>query len=140
HWPGMRHLRGVITSPSMRPDGSLICEPGHDEATGLLYVPRVAFPPVPLEPTDDQIRDAVAALKDPLVDFPFSSDADRAACLALVLSIVGRPAIEGVVPLFAFVGNTRGVGKGLLCTTLVTAATGRQALLIPSVPPNNAEW
>ncbi|KPC93027.1 hypothetical protein ADL27_21925, partial [Streptomyces sp. NRRL F-6602] len=39
-WP-LPHLRGIITSPVVRPDGSLLHAPGYDKTTGLYLQPRV---------------------------------------------------------------------------------------------------
>lgn len=42
-WPRVPVLRGVIEWPVLRPDGSLIQEPGYDAATKLLYMPSATF-------------------------------------------------------------------------------------------------
>ena len=39
-WPGMRPLNGITGSPVLRPDGSLLQEPGYDRATGLYLAGR----------------------------------------------------------------------------------------------------
>ena len=41
-----RKLTAVTTAPTLRPDGSVLDEPGHDAATGLMYVTAEAYPPV----------------------------------------------------------------------------------------------
>jgi hypothetical protein len=53
-------IAGVISTPTMRPDGSLLTDPGYDESTRLLLVEPPPLPPVPDCPTRD---DALAALK-----------------------------------------------------------------------------
>jgi putative DNA primase/helicase len=44
-------LTGIISVPLLRPDGSIIEKPGYDPATGLLFVSKVEFPPIPDKPT-----------------------------------------------------------------------------------------
>jgi putative DNA primase/helicase len=45
---GFDAISGVITTPTMRPDGSLITEQGYDKATGLLLVEPPPMPPNPI--------------------------------------------------------------------------------------------
>ena len=62
---GLRDLRAIITAPILRPDGSLLCTPGYDEATGLL-LKAGSWPRIPEAPTKSRtsqgIRDAVETL------------------------------------------------------------------------------
>ena len=51
-------LKGIIATPTMRPDGTLLTEPGFDPATGFYLFTDMAVE-VPAEPTRD---DALAAL------------------------------------------------------------------------------
>jgi hypothetical protein len=125
-WP-FPTLEGVIEAPTMRADGSLLDRPGFDDETGLLYEPSGAFPAVPDQPTALQVRSAVLALLDPLADFPFRDDSDRSAAIAAVLSLVGRYAIDGPVPMFAVGAPTPGTGKSLLADVVSTVGTGRPA-------------
>jgi putative DNA primase/helicase len=62
-------LRGVITTPTIRSDGSLLIEPGYDAPTGLLLVAPPALPPIPAHPTQGRrvTRGARAASADPRV-------------------------------------------------------------------------
>jgi Bifunctional DNA primase/polymerase, N-terminal len=54
------HVSGIITTPTLRPDGSLLADPGHDPETELYLLPGFQLPPIPEHPTKDQ---ALAALK-----------------------------------------------------------------------------
>ena len=69
---------------------------------------------------------AAAELLEVVKDFPFY-DADRSAWLALVLSLIGRSAIAGCVPLFGITANCRGSGKSLLADAASLIAYGRHA-------------
>jgi putative DNA primase/helicase len=42
-----RKLTGVITTPTLRPDGTILSEPGYDEATQLLLLDPPAMPAIP---------------------------------------------------------------------------------------------
>lgn len=39
-WRGIRPMVGIVERPSLRPDGTIIDEPGYDAATGFLYCPN----------------------------------------------------------------------------------------------------
>ena len=127
----VRRLEGIITSPTLRPDGSVLQRAGYDKQTGLLYKPSDAFPTVPQKPTVDDAKRAADQLLDIVADFEFVSDADRSGWLALVLSFIGRPAIAGCVPLFGVTATTRGSGKTLLVDAASMIAYGRPSARKP---------
>jgi hypothetical protein len=131
NWSGLRHLDAVVGSPTLRPDGTVLDQPGYDEATGLLYEPRAAFSPVPVNPTTDEVRAAVTQLLDPLRDFPFEGDAHRAAWLAALLTVLARFAFSGPAPLFLFTANTPGSGKTLLASIVAEIVEGREISRTP---------
>ena len=54
-----RNIVGVISTPTMRPDGSLLIVEGHDATTDLLLVDPPEMPAIPDKPTR---ADAVTAL------------------------------------------------------------------------------
>ena len=59
-------------------------------------------------------------------EFPFKDpNLDRAVWLAHLLTAIMRPAIPEAAPGVAYIGNTAGVGKGLLVHTVGIIATGR---------------
>jgi hypothetical protein len=124
-WKGLRPIVGVIETPSLRPDGSVIQTAGYDAPTGFVLVPSDTFPQVPDRPSQEDARRALAELAEPLSDFPYPSEAHRSATLAAVLTLVGRPAIEGSVPGFIFDASTRGSGKTLQADVVSLIATGR---------------
>lgn len=123
----IKPLAGIIESPTLRVDGSIIQTPGYDDATGLIYRPSATYPQIVESPTQQQAQEAVDQLLDVLVDFPMQDNADRSAWLALVLTMVGRPCISGNVPLFAVTANIRGAGKSLLVDAATLIAYGRRA-------------
>jgi hypothetical protein len=124
-YPDARELLMIVESPTIRPDGSLLVTPGYDRATGLLYMPNATFPEIPDAPTLAEVQRAALALLYLAHDFPFKSDTDRAAWLALVLTLIARGAIEGPCPGFLFSANVAGSGKSNLVAAAAKIATGR---------------
>jgi hypothetical protein len=124
NWPNIRHLVAIIEAPTLRPDGSVIEEPGFDRTTGLLYIPNRDFPRVPIRPTRADAEAAARDLLDLVSDFPFK-DGHHVAWLAALLTAMGRLLIDGPVPLFLFEANVSGAGKTLLCDLIAIIVTGR---------------
>lgn len=124
-WRPMRRLVGVIEAPAPRPDGTLIEEPGYDEATGYLYAPNAAFERVPEVPTQRDAALALAELGEVFVDFPYAKEVHRYVPIAALLTILARPAIQGACPAFLFDAATRGSGKTLQSDAVGLIASGR---------------
>ncbi|MFD1150464.1 hypothetical protein [Saccharothrix hoggarensis] len=115
YWPGVRPLNGVVGSPVLRPDGTLIQTAGYDPATGLYYAPTAPMPPVPTHPTTQEVADAKTFLLDRLLcDFPFVAPADRANHLALLLAPILRPYLGCLTPFGLISATTQSSGKTLL--------------------------
>lgn len=126
-FPRIRPLLGIVETPFPRSDGSLVTEPGYDSRTGYFYAPSVSIDPLPERPTQKDAEDATDLIYKVVKQFPFAHSArDYAVWLAGLLSVLARPAIDGPVPGFAFVGNRAGVGKGRLIDVIGTIATGRK--------------
>jgi putative DNA primase/helicase len=141
-WAGVRPLEGVVRGPVLRLDGTVLDRPGYDEATGLLFEPLagVEWPTVPATPTKDQARAALARLTDLVADFPFVAPSDRAGWLALILTLVARPAIAGPTPLFLVRAPTPGSGKTLLVEVAGLIGTEADKLTTqPQVVDDDAE-
>ena len=65
-------VTGIITTPTLRRDGSVLATEGWDAATGLLVLgPLPEMPPVAAKPTKDDALKAVKWFEDLLVEFPF---------------------------------------------------------------------
>lgn len=122
-------LDRISHAPFVRPDGSIVSDPGYDEATGTILMPDPVFEgmEVPVEPTAEQVTAArELLLTEWLGDFPVDTDADRANMLALVLT----PAVRGMMPrapMAVVDGLQMGVGKNLLADSVLTVYTGRPA-------------
>lgn len=123
----VRPLSGIVASPTIREDGSVLQAQGYDRASGLIYRPRESFPTVPPEPTRDDAKQAADALLEAVIDFPFHDPADKSAWLALVLTLIARPSIRGCTPMFVVTKNIRGAGGSLLVDCATQIAYGRAA-------------
>src|SRR5262249_42629552 len=66
-WP-FPVLEGIVCSPTIRPDGSLLDTPGYDLDTGLyLDTNGTLFPAIPSSPTLDDARTAIGHLQEPII-------------------------------------------------------------------------
>ena len=119
---------GIINTPTMRPDGSLLDKPGYDAATQLWYKAsdNVRLPPITGRPTRDDAQTALSVLKELLVEFPFVDGASLSVALAALMTPVLRGAF-GTAPLFFLVAPNSGTGKNYLVKLISIIATGRPA-------------
>lgn len=131
-------LRGVVDMPTLRPDGTLLTEPGHDPTTQLFLVPSLPLPAVCSEPTAEDGRAAARLLFDLIEEFPFVDEHDRAAALAMLLTPVVRHAICGATPLFAVDATTRGTGKTTLARLAMLLSGDAGVSTTPK--PDCDEW
>lgn len=122
-WPNVRELRDVYDRPIILADGSILGN-GYHENEKYLVVNSEKFPKVPERPTDDQVEMSKQFLLDLVVDFPFTSDADKSGYFAGLLTVFGRTAFEGPTPFFVVSANQAGSGKGLLIKTIIAAESG----------------
>jgi len=123
-------LARVVNAPTLRVDGSLLQEPGYDDASGLLFDPQgVTFPLVPSQPGFlDAVQAAIDLLKL-LKTFPFVDDASRAVALSAILTSLIRPSLAAA-PLHAFTAPVRGSGKSLLVDIASIITSGHEASVI----------
>ena len=138
-WTGLRNLEGIIETPVIRSDGSVISTRGYDQRTGLLYEPNAAYPEVSPCPTDVEVRAAVDMLLDIVCDFPFASAAHRAAWLAGLLTPFARYAFTGPSPLFLIDANIAGVGKTKLVDIIGRIIAGREMARTAQAPDEAEE-
>lgn len=134
-------IEGVIESPTMRPDGSVLDAPGYDRSTGMYYspTPDLYWPGVPDAPTRRQVEDALESLADLVRDFPFAGHASRANWLGLFMTAVLRPAIRSHVPMALVDATTQGTGKTMLSELPSILATGANPTLL-AMPYTGEEW
>jgi hypothetical protein len=125
-WLAIRHLEAVVDYPVLRPNGTILSEPGYDPETGLLLEPTGVLPTLLNCPTRDDAVAALAVLQEVIADFPFEREVHRAAWLAALLTPLARFAFAGPAPLFLVDANVRAAGKGLLLDTISRIITGER--------------
>lgn len=125
---GLPNLVAITPGPFLRPGGSVVDEPGYDEATQVLYRPTgPGAPSVRRGLTRAETEDALRNLWAPFREFPFATDVDRGAVLALILTAVLRPGLP-TAPGGVIESHEAGSGKTLLVQALANL-TG-----VPAIP------
>jgi putative DNA primase/helicase len=122
-------IAGVITTPTMRPDGSLLMTPGYDEATRLLLFSDVAPQRVPDNPTREDSECALADLQALVTEFPFVDDPSRSVALSGLIT----PVVRGVMPaapMHAASAPRAGSGKSFLWDLAAFIAIGKPCPII----------
>lgn len=140
-------LDAIIETPTLRPDGSILSQPGYDAHTHLYYfeTPGFSIPQLPIEPTREDAKSAAEFfLREVLCDFPFADETSRANVLGLMLTALVRHAIHGKVPLALIDAPQAGTGKSLLAEVISMVATGRPSPMttapINRMGSDDEEW
>ena len=128
---GLPVLKGVITAPILRADGSLLNEPGYDAASGLLLIGD-DFPRIAEKLDDGGLHAALATLMKPYEKFPYATNAARGVMLAAALTAIVRRTLP-TAPGFASDAPMASSGKTLLMLSML-----RFAGVTPSVWPSAA--
>ncbi len=136
-WPRIRRLEGIVESPVLLADGSILQSPGYDLRSGLYFCPGCRFPEVPDQPSREEALRGRDDLLEIIADFPLKAPEHRAACLAAILTPAARYSFDGPCPLFAIDANVRGSGKTLLADAIGVIYTGRR--LARTSPPKDDE-
>mgnify|MGYP003450933605 FL=1 len=127
-YPGVRELRGIVSTPVFRPDGTLFQRPGYDHQLHVIYEPAMRPDPIPLEPSRQQCEEALADLRYVLVDFPFEEpDLAAAVWLSAIFTKLLRFAFSGNIPLLAASAGMASSGKGKLPDTAAIITEGAEA-------------
>jgi putative DNA primase/helicase len=137
HWP-FPALAGVIGTPTLRMDGSLLCAPGYDTATGLYLHEPPPMPPIPPRPTRQEAMTALEVLNSLLTDFPFVGLVSRSVALSMLMTPVLRGALGSAVPAHVLSAPAPGTGKSYLGDTASAIAIGERCPVI-SVAPKEEE-
>jgi hypothetical protein len=122
-------LEGIVQGPVLRPDGTVLTEPGYDPLTKLYYIKPhdLVVPLIPENPTRREVQEARGYLNEMICDFPFQEASDRANALGLCITPPLRPVIIGNVPMATVSARGPGTGKGLLIIGIYLLGTGRVA-------------
>lgn len=126
----------LTTAPVLTPSG--VSRPGYQD--GVFFRPSFRALDLPSDPSLDSVERARNYIDDNLfVDFPFSSNAEKANAWAMLLTPFVRPSIDGVLPLFLIEAPGVGTGKSLLTDIVHLAFVGRPASAM-TMPPNDDEF
>ncbi len=134
-------LEGITQSPSIRPDGTISQTPGYDSETGLFYHRSKDSKAINISenPTRGQVQAALDLIEELLCDFPFDCQASKANMMAMLVTTVARPAIEGHIPLFLLDAPTAGSGKSKLAGIAAIISTGKDPRFT-TAPTKDEEW
>ncbi|SDY63613.1 hypothetical protein SAMN05216215_103166 [Saccharopolyspora shandongensis] len=114
-WPELPVLRRIISTPVLRPDGTLLQQPGYDPATGYFLAGRTHLEPVPEKPTPEQVATAREFLLERFLhDFPWRTPADQANYLGLLITPIIRPFTRALSPFGVIDATMPGSGKTIL--------------------------
>src|SRR5262249_32661346 len=120
-----------ITTPTLRPDGSLLADPGYDPETELYLLPGFQLPSIPEHPTKDQANAALKLLTDLLSEFSFKQilgehekRLNRSVSLSALLTALVRGSLP-TAPMHLVRAHAPGTGKSYLIDTVAIIATGR---------------
>ena len=128
----LAELHGVLTAPTMAPDGRLINQPGYDEKSKLLLLASGVDPcPEISTLSPSELSDAFEQLWLPFKDFPYENGASRSAMVAGLLTAVCRPTLP-TAPAIGFDAPVAGAGKTKLAECLSILACG-QSEVTPAV-------
>jgi putative DNA primase/helicase len=115
---------GIITTPTLRPDGTLLTSPGYDPATRLILIEPPPMSDIPENPTREEALEALRLLDSLLEEFPFADEASRSVALSCLITPVVRGAFS-VTPMHAARAPTAGSGKSYLFDIASTIAIGQ---------------
>ena len=131
-------IAGIINTPTLRPDGTILDEAGFDPATRLLLIDPPKMAPIPDEPTMDDALAAVEFLKVLIKGFPLVGNIDRAVMLSAIITPVARGGFP-VVPMITIDAPVAGAGKSYGLDLVSMIATGERMPVIAAVPGNPEE-
>lgn len=127
-WPGLPVLHRIISTPVLRPNGTLLQTPGYDPATSLLLASNHHLDPVPEAPSPEQVRAAREFLLGQFLrDFPWRGPADKANYLGLLVTPIIRPYTRALSPFAVIEATMPGSGKSIL-TGCVGLLVGQKVL------------
>lgn len=117
--PYVRPLRGVTHTPLLRAEkgSGLLTEPGYDDESGFLYMPdgpNAEVPPVPSNPTDDELAAATRLLRGLVADFTWTGPHHEANFLGALVTPLLKLAAPPPYKQVLITARERGSGKTLL--------------------------
>jgi putative DNA primase/helicase len=122
-------VNGVITTPTLRPDGSLLASPGYHADPELYLLP--GFQLLPDRPCKQEAQAALKTVTELLSEFSFKAAGgedekklNRSVALSGLLTALVRGSLP-TAPVHLICADTAGTGKSYLVDLIAMIATGR---------------
>ena len=119
--PPLPRLEHVVSSPIFLPTGELLVQPGYHEQEAVYYKPSpgLVVPAIPEQPSPQQVEAARNLIVDEFLgDFPFTSEAERAHAVSMMLLPPARMLIDGPTPQHLVEKPTPGTGATLMSQSI----------------------
>lgn len=141
-YDGLPELIGIVSTPIINLTTGAVRFDSHYDPVAQMYYGRsgIVIPPIPENPTKEEVDTALELLKECVVDFPFVTTKDdkgniietanRTNMISLLITSVIRPSIPGNIPIFLIDKPSPGTGAGLLCDTVSLISTGECARVL----------
>jgi hypothetical protein len=138
HWNALP-LAGVIMCQTMRPDGSLLLEPGYDPVTRLLLIDLPVLPSIPKKPSKKDATKALAVLMPLYREFPFLDGVSLSVALSGLITPIVRGCFD-LHPMHSVNASAAGSGKSFLWDMPGVVCLGhRMPCVAASMDPNETE-
>jgi len=99
NWGTLPELKGILTAPVVRPDGSILQADGYDQQTGYWLASEVEIE-IPETPSAADVQEAKALILDKVFgDFPWGTPASKANAVAMMFCPHLRPYLDALSPL-----------------------------------------
>ncbi len=129
------NLIRITPVPFFTASGELVVKEGYHADSEIYYAPPPGFvvPPIPDDPTDEEVAGAVLFINDNLLrDFPFNDGAkggesSRANANAFLLERFVRELIDGYVPIYMYNKTQPGAGGSLIVDVSTAVVLGEPA-------------
>lgn len=123
-------MKGVINTPTIRTDGSILQKEGYDRPSGLLLQHNEhSLPEILCSPSRDDALNSLYKILDLLQEFPFVNKASESVAIASILTVLLRNSLSAT-PLFAFSAPSPGTGKSALVDVAAIIATGKPSAVL----------
>jgi phage/plasmid primase-like uncharacterized protein len=132
----------IVEAPSFASDGTLETEPGYHSRSQSYYFapPDFVISPLQEEPSNADVKKGIELITAELLgDFPFTSEAEKAHAVGLLLLPFVRNLIVGQTPLHLIEKPSPGTGASLLTDVLSYVATGHAAPVMTEAR-DEEEW
>jgi hypothetical protein len=126
------HVSGIITTPTLRPDGSLLDIAGYDPRSELYLLPNLRLPSMPAHPTRQDALAGLDKLKHLFREFSFQDKdgkgLERRLNCSVAISGLLTALLRGSMPtspVYLIRASTPGTGKSYMVDVIAMVSTGQ---------------